>query len=265
MPFTNPIIAGGETLIRSGIKSPNYVATVAGWRIAEDGSVDFTNATIRGAMQSANYVGISPFPGWRLEDTGQAIFQDVDINRDLYSLGNANFGGTIVMGPDARPVATVKPRVWGESDTNSLPPNNGFAFGYYLTLPIPPALQNYSFARFRFRCSGNFSKNVGVGGASYLQYYWAANADPTINSTMFAASERDSTYPAGVLPYSLDTYFDVNLSAVIANSITVGVLISNVSCAGQFVQIAGKAAFTAELILEEYSAAAIPNTLRKVQ
>lgn len=251
MPFTNPIIAGGETLIRSGIKSPNYSPDPpAGWRISSDGSVDF-----KGSFNlNTGYIT-------DLTILGTATMSAADIY-DLRVGHSLQVNGDPVVTQSTLP---TKPRVRGESDTGSLPPNNAYAFAYYLTLPIPPAFQ-LPFARLRFRCSGNFSKNVGSGGASYLQYYWAANVDPTINSPMFAASERDSTYPAGVLPYSIDTYFDADLATVPANNITVGVLISNVNCAAQFVPIIGKAAFTAELVLEEYSAtAAIPNNLRKVQ
>ena len=57
MPFTNPIVAG-EDLIRSGIRSPNYVAGTGGapgtgWRIAQDGSAEFSNLTVRGNVSGS--------------------------------------------------------------------------------------------------------------------------------------------------------------------------------------------------------------------
>lgn len=44
--FGNEILGGAETLIRSGIRSGNYVPNGAGWRIAADGSAQFANVTI---------------------------------------------------------------------------------------------------------------------------------------------------------------------------------------------------------------------------
>lgn len=52
--FKNSILGGAETLIRSAIKSFNYVAGVAGWRIARDGTAEFANATIRGTVIADN-------------------------------------------------------------------------------------------------------------------------------------------------------------------------------------------------------------------
>lgn len=46
--FSNAIIGGAEILIRSAIKSQNYVAGTAGWRIAKDGTAEFNNVTVRG-------------------------------------------------------------------------------------------------------------------------------------------------------------------------------------------------------------------------
>jgi hypothetical protein len=48
--FKNTILGGAETLIRSAIKSFNYVVGVSGWRIAKDGSAELNDATIRGQL-----------------------------------------------------------------------------------------------------------------------------------------------------------------------------------------------------------------------
>lgn len=45
MEFNNPIV-GEEELIRSAIRSQNYVAGTSGWRIAADGTAEFTGITI---------------------------------------------------------------------------------------------------------------------------------------------------------------------------------------------------------------------------
>ncbi len=52
MPFNNPIVAG-LTLIRSAIKSPNYVAGTSGWSINRDGTLEANSAVIRGALSAA--------------------------------------------------------------------------------------------------------------------------------------------------------------------------------------------------------------------
>lgn len=49
MPFSNPILAG-TALVRTAIKSPNYVPGAAGWSINRDGTAEFSSATIRGAV-----------------------------------------------------------------------------------------------------------------------------------------------------------------------------------------------------------------------
>lgn len=50
MPFSNPIIGGGGTLIREAISSPDYAAGVAGWSIKRDGSAEFNDVAIRGSL-----------------------------------------------------------------------------------------------------------------------------------------------------------------------------------------------------------------------
>lgn len=55
MPFSNPIIAG-EELIRSSMRSENYVNAAeggigAGWSINRDGTADFYNLTTRGSAE----------------------------------------------------------------------------------------------------------------------------------------------------------------------------------------------------------------------
>lgn len=50
--FSNAVVGGAEYLIRSAIKSANYIANVAGWRIAKDGTADLNNATVRGSISA---------------------------------------------------------------------------------------------------------------------------------------------------------------------------------------------------------------------
>lgn len=68
MEFGNPIV-GGEDLIRTAIKSPDFntdpeSGNVTGWRIARDGSATFYNLTIG----STNF---------NIDENGNAVFQEV--------------------------------------------------------------------------------------------------------------------------------------------------------------------------------------------
>lgn len=49
MPFENPLVAG-EELIRPGIRSADYEEAVSGWRVARDGSSEFSNQVVRGTQ-----------------------------------------------------------------------------------------------------------------------------------------------------------------------------------------------------------------------
>lgn len=49
--FSDSIVAGIGSLIRTFIKSPNYVAGVTGWSINKDGSAEFNNVTVRGTVE----------------------------------------------------------------------------------------------------------------------------------------------------------------------------------------------------------------------
>lgn len=78
MGFKNQIIKGSGALIRAAIKSPNYVAGVAGWFIGRDGTAEFNDVTIRGDLESSNFVtGTS---GWKLDQLGPAEFQQVIVD-----------------------------------------------------------------------------------------------------------------------------------------------------------------------------------------
>lgn len=57
MTFRNPILgAGGSTLLRPAIQSPNYAAGASGWSVKRDGSAEFNNLALRGVYNGTNYV-----------------------------------------------------------------------------------------------------------------------------------------------------------------------------------------------------------------
>jgi hypothetical protein len=51
--FQNSILAG-EELVRTGMRSANYVAGVSGWRVARNGDVEFNDGVFRGDLLVGN-------------------------------------------------------------------------------------------------------------------------------------------------------------------------------------------------------------------
>lgn len=49
--FSNAIIGGAEVLIRSAMRSANWVAHTAGWKLSKDGTADLNSATLRGSLE----------------------------------------------------------------------------------------------------------------------------------------------------------------------------------------------------------------------
>lgn len=76
--FTNSIIGGAETLIRSAIKSVNYVLGIAGWRISRAGSAEFSDATIRGSISADGGNILLNSGGLHIQGSGHQY----DINKD---------------------------------------------------------------------------------------------------------------------------------------------------------------------------------------
>lgn len=68
MPFGNPILGGGGTLIRRAIHSPDYVPGVSGWSINKDGTVEFNDGVFRGDVTVNSLVAGTP-GGERIEIT----------------------------------------------------------------------------------------------------------------------------------------------------------------------------------------------------
>lgn len=61
MPFTDPIIGGSGVLVRSSIRSPDYVPGGAGWTINRDGTAEFNNVTVRGSFATGAAGGPNPY------------------------------------------------------------------------------------------------------------------------------------------------------------------------------------------------------------
>lgn len=89
MEFGNPIV-GEESLIRSAIKSPNYIPGSAGWRIAQDGTAEFTGMTI-------NSGGVD---GSITIENGEIIVRRSSDNEIIARVTSQGDGGFITRDPD---------------------------------------------------------------------------------------------------------------------------------------------------------------------
>lgn len=86
MAFASDVVGGQDALIRSWIKSPNYVAGVSGWIIQKDGTVEFNNGVFRGSLTS----GSNPGQHITFNDpvTGDAIDIYDALNRLVFDINN---------------------------------------------------------------------------------------------------------------------------------------------------------------------------------
>lgn len=90
MSFSNPILAG-EELIRSAIRSENYVAGSSGWRISRDGDAEFNSLTARGNIVSVGALyTVHILDGEILIENNVSPGQNVLMNYRQFSFG-ANF------------------------------------------------------------------------------------------------------------------------------------------------------------------------------
>jgi hypothetical protein len=71
--FSNAVVGGAETLIRSAIKSVNYVLGLAGWRITRDGNAELNDATIRGTLLAGGGAVKVSSTGIHIEGSGHQL------------------------------------------------------------------------------------------------------------------------------------------------------------------------------------------------
>lgn len=76
--FENPVVAG-TTLIREAIISPDYVPGVSGWAIFADGTAEFNDATMRGAIEAGG--------GTVLLDSGGVYVRNSERQYDINGVG----------------------------------------------------------------------------------------------------------------------------------------------------------------------------------
>lgn len=167
MEFGNPIV-GGEDLIRTAIKSPDFntdpeSGNVTGWRIARDGSATFYNLTI----------GSTSF---NIDEQGNAVFQNVTVN-DLI-IGGASLTDTL----NALPRGML--RVVDINGTGPTYNGTTAALAGIIAYPGFDATREYKVG-FHGRVDSN---NPGTGHTFIvvtLRYAW--DADPTASSNFLCA------------------------------------------------------------------------------
>lgn len=95
--FSNPIVGGVGTLVRTFIKSFNYVAGVAGWIIQKNGHAEFNDITVRGTVDvigaDGSEIAIQALSGFAAitlyPSPGQPVFQPGVIDALVGSAFNA--------------------------------------------------------------------------------------------------------------------------------------------------------------------------------
>lgn len=126
MAFRNSILAG-EELVRSGIRSANYAAGVAGWRVDRDGNADFNDVVMRGAFTTGQnpdpFIDIddSLGPRIRFHSGDGAIPEPGVIFSTVSDPGDGELHGTLYLEPPS-PSATPNPHLnlWSEGHAGGL-------------------------------------------------------------------------------------------------------------------------------------------------
>lgn len=96
--FTNAIVGGAETLIRSAIRSFNYVAGIAGWRIAKNGTAELNDATIRGSLSAGGGTVLLNNNGLHIQ--GASTQYDINATAGFLARKSPDDGTQIQIVPD---------------------------------------------------------------------------------------------------------------------------------------------------------------------
>lgn len=161
MAFRNSILAG-EELVRSGIRSENYVPGVAGWRIGRDGTAEFLDVTTRGRVVATGGVRIERF--WY----GGVLNPEANIDRAISWMDPADLD-------DDTGVAPFTTRIRGEYGISFFDPDAPNIFD--VEVPSPGTLRD---GLVRLRAPGG----LFVGGYNFATQF----AVPPVIATDAAAS-----------------------------------------------------------------------------
>lgn len=117
-------LAGGVTLVRPALQSPNYAAGSAGWAVKVDGSAEFNNVTIRGATVAggqALYYNGTPAAGNLILSISGAAGTDSFGNAYVKGLGAYGAAGQLVAKDSAGDTATLAGNIGGGGLLASMP------------------------------------------------------------------------------------------------------------------------------------------------
>lgn len=111
MPFSNPIVGGGGSLVVPSIHSPNYQAGSAGWTINKDGTVEFNSATFRGNI----FLPDNQFT------VIKGIFFQGNVNEVIHPFlgaeSNGSIAGLTLAGPDDGASKQSGIELWSDTST----------------------------------------------------------------------------------------------------------------------------------------------------
>lgn len=200
MPFSNPIISG-TALVRTAIKSPNYVTGSVGWSINRDGSAEFQNLTARGSLDVGGTPGI--WIGPRTDpDFPSALAADARIKAAIVFYTDANNYSYIAVNEGAGSDWTEYGIVDGGTKLKA----------YDLLEPI--FTDPYVDAHYDMLFRGLLQFN-GTGSQLLL----ATGTDVDIDTTDYAIDGR--TGPRGFLDslkvHTAATWYDATAEAIVAN------------------------------------------------
>lgn len=99
--FTDSVVGNDDKLVRNAIRSTNYVAGSAGWKISKDGTAEFSDVTVRGDVVASSFAtGVAPAARVVIQSTTLGTILIYAANAGFYSLRMRAFlnGGTQYVG-----------------------------------------------------------------------------------------------------------------------------------------------------------------------
>jgi hypothetical protein len=146
VPFSNSIVGGAETLIRSAIKSPNFVPGVSGWTINRDGTVEFNSGTFRGTITAGIFRGTN----FEMNSAGLFFYSGTPAFGNLIlalapSSGTDSFGNTYAQGLSMTTPAAIRILTGTVMDNSGLRYYSALPAAGNLLLAVSPSAGTDSF------------------------------------------------------------------------------------------------------------------------
>lgn len=175
MSFRNPVVGGGDTLVRQAIQSEGFTldpeSNVTGWRIERDGNAYFTGVTVG----NLNYF---------IDENGNGSFNDVSVN------------GTLTVGGDT--LDNILSRyARGVIALNTLPNDTGTWDGTNPVLFGRIVITDFDATR-QYKVAGIARFDPGANGPNHIaiQARSAWNAPATLSDTLLFQDIQGGRDPA---------------------------------------------------------------------